>query len=159
MWYTVPRFRLNEFKENANKGTGGGNGLKMKPKVIITIVVGLVIMLLTLILFHNSVSIGIAGMQKDLPMKIDEGMTLTEVYESGNTVFYVVVVDTEISREDLQISQNDIEEDKQAIIAEFKREMGRDMKQFKRLVDGIVYLYKNNNGEELYSISISNSEL
>lgn len=159
MWYTVPRFRLNEFKENANKGTGGGNGLKMKPKVIITIVVGLVIMLLTLILFHNSVSIVIAGMQKDLPMKIDEGMTLTEVYESGNTVFYVVVVDTEISREDLQISQNDIEEDKQAIIAEFKREMGRDMKQFKRLVDGIVYLYKNNNGEELYSISISNSEL
>lgn len=159
MWYTVPRFRLNEFKENANKGTGGGNGLKMKPKVIITIVVGLVIMLLTLILFHNSVSIVIAGMQKDLPMKIDEGMTLTEVYESGNTVFYVVVVDTEISQEDLQISQNDIEEDKQAIIAEFKREMGRDMKQFKRLVDGIVYLYKNNNGEVLYRISISNSEL
>lgn len=133
--------------------------MKMKPKVIITIVVGLVIMLLTLILFHNSVSIVIAGMQKDLPMKIDEGMMLTEVYESGNTVFYVVVVDTEISREDLQISQNDIEEDKQAIIAEFKREMGRDMKQFKRLVDGIVYLYKNNNGEELYRISISNSEL
>lgn len=133
--------------------------MKMKPKVIITIVVGLVIMLLTLILFHNSVSIVIAGMQKDLPMKIDEGMTLTEVYESGNTVFYVVVVDTEISQEDLQISQNDIEEDKQAIIAEFKREMGRDMKQFKRLVDGIVYLYKNNNGEVLYRISISNSEL
>lgn len=67
-------------------------------------------MLLTLILFQNSVSIEIAGMQKDLPMKIDEGMMLTEVYESGNTVFFVVVVDTDMSGEDLQISQYDIEE-------------------------------------------------
>ena len=92
-------------------------------------------------------------------MKIGDCMTLTEVYESGKTVFYVVVIDTEMSREDLQISQYDIEEDKQTIIADFKREMGRDMNQFKQLVNGIVYLYKNNKGEELYRISISKSEL
>jgi len=133
--------------------------LKMKPKVIITIVIGTVIALLLLIIFQNSVPNEIAKMQKDLPMKIGDGMTLTEVYESGKTVFYVVVIDTEMSREDLQISQYDIEEDKQTIIADFKREMGRDMNQFKQLVNGIVYLYKNNKGEELYRISISKSEL
>lgn len=33
------------------------------------------------------------------------------------------------------------------------------MNQFKHLVNGIIYLYKNNNGEELYRISISKSEL
>ena len=33
------------------------------------------------------------------------------------------------------------------------------MNQFKQLVNGIVYLYKNNKGEELYRISISKSEL
>ena len=72
----------------------------MKPKVIITIVIGTVIALLLLIIFQNSVPNEIAKMQKDLPMKIGDGMTLTEVYESGKTVFYVVVIDTEMSRED-----------------------------------------------------------
>lgn len=69
----------------------------MKPKVIITIVIGTVIALLLLIIFQNSVPNEIAKMQKDLPMKIGDGMTLTEVYESGKTVFYVVVIDTEMS--------------------------------------------------------------
>ena len=133
--------------------------LKMKPKVIITIVLGSVIALLFLISFQNSVTREIAKMQKDLPMKIEDGMILTEVYESGKTVFYVVVIDTEMSREDLQISQDDIEEDKQTIIADFRREMGRDMNQIKQLINGIVYLYKNNNGEELFRISITKSEL
>lgn len=98
-------------------------------------------------------------MQKNLPMIISEGMTLTEVYEHGKTIFYVVIIDTEMSMEDLQISQYDIERDKQAIITDFRHEMSNDMHQFKRLVNGIVYLYKNNNGDELYRISISKSEL
>lgn len=142
-----------------NKGTGKATDLKMKPKVIITIVIGTVVALLFHINFQNSVPNEIEKIQKDLPMKIGDGMVLTEVYESGKTIFYVIVIDTEMSSGDLQISQYDIEEDKQTIIADLKREMGGDMNLFKQLVNRVVYLYKNNNGEELYRISISKSEL
>lgn len=62
-------------------------------------------------------------MQKDLPMKIDDAMMLTEVYETEKTIFYVIVIDTEMPKAELQISPYDIEEDKQAIIANFRREM------------------------------------
>lgn len=132
---------------------------KMKPKVIITIIIGTVIALLFFINFQHSVHNEITKMQKDLPMKIDDGMMLTEIYESEKTVFYVIEIDTELSAEDLQISQYNIEEEKQTIIANVKNEMGRDINQFKKLVNGVVYLFKNNNGEELYRISISKSEL
>lgn len=92
-------------------------------------------------------------------MKIDKGMTLTEVYESEKIFFCVVVLDTEKTKEELQISQTTIEEDKQRIIANIKRDVGKDLSLFKLWVDGVVYVYKNSNGEELFRISMAKSEL
>lgn len=131
----------------------------MKPKVVATIAVGVVIAFVFLLAFHSIVPNEIAKMQKELPMKIDDGMTLTEVYESGRTLYYVIVIDTDLSREDVQLSQYDIDKDKQTLMATFKQEMGGDMEQLKRMVDGFVYLYKNKNGDELYRISIRADEL
>ena len=131
----------------------------MKPKVIVAIVIGVIFAFVFLAFFETLVPNEIARMQKDLPMKIDEDMTLTEVYESGRTVYYVVVIDTDLPREDVQLSQYDIEADKRTLIANFKREMGGDLYQLSKMVDGMVYVYKNNKGDELYRISIRLSEL
>lgn len=135
----------------------------MKPKVVVTIVVGVLIAFVYLIAYQGIVQSivpnEIAKMQRELPMKIDDDMTLTEVYESGRTLYCVVVMDTDLSAEDVQLSPYDMEADKQTLIANFKREMGGDLEQLKKMVDGFVYLYQNKNGDELYRISIRVSEL
>ena len=131
----------------------------MKPKVVVTIVVGVLIAFVFLIAYQSIVPNEIAKMQRELPMKIDDGMTLTEVYESGRTIYYVIVIDTDASAEDVELSPYDIEADKQTLVANFKREMGGDMEQLKRMVDGFVYLYKNKKGDELYRISRRKSDL
>ena len=98
-------------------------------------------------------------MPKELPVRIADGMMLTEVSEFGRTLYYVIVIDTDASAEDVELSPYDIEADKQTLVANFKREMGGDMEQLKRMVDGFVYLYKNKKGDELYRISIRKSDL
>lgn len=65
----------------------------MKPKVVVTIVVGVLIAFVFLIAYQSIVPNEIAKMQRELPMKIDDGMTLTEVYESGRTIYYLKLAD------------------------------------------------------------------
>ena len=108
---------------------------------------------------RDSITNEITKIQKDLPMRIDDGMTLVEAFESGNIIYYVVQIDSEMSKEDFQMSQFELDESKRFMITYFREDMGRDMEQLKQLIDGIVYVYRNNNGEELFRISINKSEL
>jgi hypothetical protein len=96
--------------------------------------------------------------QQEFPSEIEEGMWLTDGYIKGNTVYYVAKFESDVTSDDLShsellaIKQDILQGLKELLIAGNKKEMAQKGIR-------IIYIYKNNNGDEFARIEITADDI
>ena len=94
----------------------------------------------------------------EFPSAIDEGVWLTDGYIKGNTVYYVATLESDITSDDL--SYSDIIEMKQGVLEALKESLvGVHKKEMAEKGIRVIYVYKNNNGDEFARIEITADDL
>lgn len=94
----------------------------------------------------------------EFPCEIEEGVWMTDGYIKGNTVYYIATLESDITSDDL--SYTDILEMKQGILEGFKESMASvHKKEMAQKGIRIIYVYKNNNGDEFARVEITADDL
>lgn len=100
--------------------------------------------------------------QSTLPVQISENLYLTKCFVSDyKEIHYEYMIDVEATREELEVSDDDIEEERLEVIKSLEEDMTFKVNKndVKRDISKFVYVYTNSNGELLYSYSILTSEM
>ncbi len=96
--------------------------------------------------------------QYDFPCDIGDGVWLTDGYIRGNNVYYEATLESDITSDDLTYS--DLQEMKRDCISGIEETLVRFQKQgFYKENIHLIYIYKNNNGEEFARIDLSPDDL
>ena len=94
----------------------------------------------------------------EFPSKIEEGLWMTDGYISGKTVYYIATLESNITSDDLSLS--DVREFKEGILEGLKETLvAAHKKEMEKNDIRIVYIYKNNNGEEFVRVEITSDDL
>ena len=95
----------------------------------------------------------------EFPIKVDEGMWMTEAYAKDNKIYYVITLEYEIDPS--AITPELLEEMKEEIIKGIREDRTMAISKNGMLKENvhIVYLYKDTNGQDLLNIDISPREL
>ncbi len=94
----------------------------------------------------------------EFPIEIEEGVWLTDGYIKGNTVYYVIILESEITSHDL--SDSEIREMKQEIVEGLKESLiSVHKKEMTQKGVRVIYVYKNNNGDEFARVEIAADDL
>lgn len=94
----------------------------------------------------------------EFPCEIEEGLWMTDGYIRGKTVYYIANLESDITSNDL--SYSDIQEMKQGILEGLKETLvGLHKKEMAREGIRIIYIYKNNNGDEFARVEITADDL
>lgn len=94
----------------------------------------------------------------DFPSKIEEGLWMTDGYIKEKTVYYIATLESNITSDDL--SPSDVREFKQGILEGLKESLiVAHKKEMEREGIKIIYIYKNNNGDEFVRVEITSDDL
>lgn len=94
----------------------------------------------------------------EFPCEIDDGVWLTDGYIKGNTVYYISVIESDITSDDL--SYSDVLEMKQGILEEIKKSLvSVHKKEMEQKGIRIIYVYNNNNGDEFARVEITSDDI
>lgn len=94
----------------------------------------------------------------EFPCEIEEGVWMTDGYIKGNTVYYVATLESDITSEDL--SYSDIIDMKQGILEGLKETLvGAHKKEMAQKGIRVIYVYKNNNGDEFARVELTADDL
>lgn len=95
----------------------------------------------------------------ELPCEIEDGLWMTDAYIRGNTVCYIATFESDITSNDL--SYSDISELKEDIIEGLKESLVdvAHKKEMSKNNIRIIYVYKNNDGDEFARIEITAADL
>ena len=94
----------------------------------------------------------------EFPSEVDEGVWLTDGYIKGNTVYYIATLESDITSDDL--SYSDLKEMKQGILEGLKETLvSVHKKEMAQKGIRVIYVYKNNNGEEFARVEITADDL
>lgn len=97
-----------------------------------------------------------------LPVEVSDGLFLVKQYvNDDNAICYEYVLNVDANREELEINDEDVENDRLNVLAALEQTMTLKVRKddIKREVSKFTYIYKNTNDEELYSFSIGSEEL
>lgn len=90
----------------------------------------------------------------EFPFEVEDGVWMTDGYIRGNTVYYIANLESDITSSD--ISYSDIKLMKQGIVEELKQSLvGIHKKEMDKDGIRIIYIYKNNNGDEFARVEIT----
>ena len=94
----------------------------------------------------------------EIPCEIDKSVWITDAYIKGNEVFYIVKLESDITSADL--TAEDLRGMKSNVLDGLKQTLLRFNKdELSQSGIKIIYVYKNNNGEEFARIEISANDL
>lgn len=94
----------------------------------------------------------------EFPSKIEEGLWMTDGYIRDNTVYYIATLESNITSDDLSLS--DVREFKEGILEGLKETLvAAHKKEMEKKDIRIVYIYRNNNGEEFVRVEITSDDL
>lgn len=94
----------------------------------------------------------------EFPSKVEEGLWITDGYIKGKTVYYIATFESNITSDDLSLSdvrvfkEGILEGLKESLVVAHKKEMAQEGIK-------IVYIYKNNNGDEFVRVEITADDL
>ena len=96
------------------------------------------------------------ALQKQLPMKIEQDLTLTEAYKDGNTCVQVLRY-TDITKDQVEDSDRYAQILKTKFLSELGtlRETDPMLKVALPIKKTIKYIYKDLNGDEIFTIDIT----
>ena len=94
----------------------------------------------------------------EFPCEIEEGVWLTDAYIRGNTVYYIANLESDITSDDM--TPEDLKDFKDGILEGLNESMIRMHKnEMAQKGIRIIYVYKNNDGDEFARIDISSDDL
>lgn len=94
----------------------------------------------------------------EFPCEIEDGVWLTDAYIRGNTVYYIANLESDIASNDM--TSQDLKDFKNGIIEGLNESMIRmHKKEMAQKGIRIIYVYKNNDGDEFARIEISSDDL